>query len=331
MKKCTGFVILLLSGVISFSQLDSIIFFDYQCIPEKGKVYLNSKKLPKELKTYIGEMCFIPLQTFEYGQFNSVDDTWDEEIKVGLSPFYISATEVTNKLYREFCTEMGDKYLPDTTVWRSKLGYYEPYVELYFRHPAYDDYPVMGVSVEKAKAYCDWLTAKVKSILEKYPDLKEKLVIKDFRLPSSYEWECAARGGDRDAIYSFGKYFYYVDRHRRIQPYANFKDVRDESRLKIEGMPEDLYDVTAPVMSFKPNPYGLYNMSGNVAELTLTEFPESILKDLNRTIETENIGKYIIKGGSWSDTPYYLRITARKYMSRDEAARDTGFRVAMSY
>lgn len=83
--------------------------------------------------------------------------------KVTVSSFYMDETEIRNVDYREYCywlkrvfvdyPEVTRKALPDTLVWRSKLGYNEPYVEYYFRHPAYQNYPVVGINWLQANDY----------------------------------------------------------------------------------------------------------------------------------------------------------------------------------
>ncbi|MDP4226926.1 MAG: SUMF1/EgtB/PvdO family nonheme iron enzyme, partial [Bacteroidota bacterium] len=91
--------------------------------------------------------------------------------RVTVESFYMDETEVKNVDYREYThwlsrvfaeyPEVYRKALPDTLVWREKLAFNEPYVEYYFRHPAYDDYPVVGVNWLQANDYCSWRTDRV--------------------------------------------------------------------------------------------------------------------------------------------------------------------------
>jgi gliding motility-associated lipoprotein GldJ len=91
--------------------------------------------------------------------------------RVTVSSFYMDETEVRNVDYREYLywlsrvfldyPEVYRKALPDTLVWRSKLAWNEPFVELYLRHPSYQEYPVVGVNWLQANDYCAWRTDRV--------------------------------------------------------------------------------------------------------------------------------------------------------------------------
>lgn len=94
---------------------------------------------------------------------------------VTVSSFYMDKYEITNLNWREYLhwTEMVFGYaapklvqavLPDTLVWRDELAYNEPYVENYFRHPAFSFYPVVGVSWNQAMDYCKWRTDRVNEL-----------------------------------------------------------------------------------------------------------------------------------------------------------------------
>ena len=101
-----------------------------------------------------------------FSDWNNVPKT------VTVSSFYLDETEVRNVDYLEYLywinrvygqsyPEVYKKALPDTLVWRDKLGYNEPFVESYLRHPAYRNYPVVGVSWTQANDFCVWRTDRV--------------------------------------------------------------------------------------------------------------------------------------------------------------------------
>ncbi len=131
---------------------------------------------------------------------------WNNEPRtVTVSSFYMDETEVRNVDYREYLfwlrrvykdyPEVYRRALPDTLVWRSPMGFNDPYVQYYFRHPAYNNYPVVGVSWVKANDYCLWRTDRVNEQLliregELLPDpnqLNEKNFNTEAYLAGQYE------------------------------------------------------------------------------------------------------------------------------------------------
>ena len=96
--------------------------------------------------------------------------------RVTVSSFYMDETEVRNVDYREYIYWLervfGDNNLqvvynamPDTLVWRDPMAFNEPYVEYYFRHPSFNQYPVVGVNWLQANDYCLWRTDRVNELL----------------------------------------------------------------------------------------------------------------------------------------------------------------------
>jgi len=122
------------------------------------------------------------------------------------SGFKVDMTEVNNVDWREYLywisrTHGKNSYeyneaLPDTTVWSTETHYNEPYVEYYFRHPAYAKYPIVGISYEQAIAFCKWRSDRVNENLyikanKIEPDGKPITgfpEIYKFRLPTKKEW-----------------------------------------------------------------------------------------------------------------------------------------------
>ncbi len=216
---------------------------------------------------------------------------------------YASKYEVSNKLYMSFLNSLKESNKTnllsiaqiDTLKWIDKLSYNEPYVHYYHSHPAYQNYPVVNINYEGANLFCEWLTGQYNSD----PKRKFKKVL--FRLPSEKEWTTAAQAGDSTAIYPWeGKGL----RNKKGQIMCNFK-WESINTLELNGKGIDNADITAPVKSYWKNNFGLYNMSGNAAEM------------INE--------KGIVKGGSWRDDSEYLK-TQTKYKYDGNAQTFVGFR-----
>ncbi|MES2560629.1 MAG: SUMF1/EgtB/PvdO family nonheme iron enzyme [Bacteroidota bacterium] len=222
-----------------------------------------------------------------------------------------------------------EKIYPDTLVFMRDYtySYNEPMTQVYFWHPKYDDYPVVGVNWNQAKAFCRWRTIYLNSF---YNDLEESTVT-DFRLPTEYEWEYASRGGRDQNMYPWGGP--YVKNAKGCS-LANFKPMRGDY-MQDGG----LYPVK--VSSYFPNDFGLYDMAGNVAEWTISAYAESgnmFSHDLNpdyqydaKSDEPETLKRKVIRGGSWKDIAHFINCGTRTYEYQDSANSYTGFRCVMSY
>lgn len=217
---------------------------------------------------------------------------------------------------------------PDPFVWIRDFSYSynEPMTRQYFESPAFDDYPVVGVTWQQAKAFCHWRT----QLWNAEKDADEAL-IENFRLPTEFEWEYAARGGRNNAPYGWGGY--YV-RNSKGCLLGNFKPGRG-------NYAEDGGQHTVKVASYFPNDYGLYDMSGNVAEWTETAYTPNAyahIHDLNPDLKydakEDDPAQYklkVLRGGSWKDVYYFLQNGTRDREYQDSAKSYIGFRCAMTY
>ncbi|NJK86086.1 MAG: SUMF1/EgtB/PvdO family nonheme iron enzyme [Bacteroidales bacterium] len=218
---------------------------------------------------------------------------------------------------------------PDTLCWISDFTYSfnEPYAINYFWHPAYDNYPVVGVSWKQASAFAIWRTMLLNSALQS----KGNPGVHDYRLPLETEWEYAARGGLEHSMYPWGGYY---TRNKEGCFLANFKPLRG-------NYSDDGGVVTTAAGTYQPNEYGLYDMAGNVAEWTSTAFDESAYifsHDLNpdyrynaRPDDPPVMKRKVTRGGSWKDIGYFLQNGTRSYEYQDTCKSYIGFRCVRSY
>lgn len=232
--------------------------------------------------------------------------------------------ENANKQRSQFIEKKDISIYPDTLVWIRDFtySYNEPMSKKYFAHPAYGNYPVVGVNWKQATAFCEWRSAYLNSFLES----KKRLTESDFRLPTEAEWEYAARGGRSQVPFPWGGPYL---RNKKGCLLANFKPGRG-------NYPEDGAMYTVRADAYWPNDFGLYNMAGNVAEWTSSLYSEGAYNfqhDMNPDIrwnakdnEPPRMKRKVTRGGSWKDVGYFLQNSSRSYEYQDTTKSYIGFR-----
>ena len=215
---------------------------------------------------------------------------------------------------------------PDTTCWVNDFtnSDNEMYLRNYFSNPAYNEYPVVGVTWEQANAFCAWRTDYLLKGLG-----GAARYIQRYRLPTEAEWEYAARGKDgtefpwenTDVKNGDGCYF------------ANFKPDRG-------NYTKDGNLITSKTGIYAANSNGLYDMAGNVAEWTSTIYTEAgadAMNDLNPQLEYKaaledpyRMKKKTVRGGSWKDPESQIRSAWRSWEYQNQPRSYIGFRCVRS-
>ena len=194
---------------------------------------------------------------------------------------------------------------------------------MYFKQPGYAEYPVVGVTWEQAHAFCNWRT--------KYFNTYSAIEANDYRLPTEAQWEYAARGGRKMAMYPWGSNY---ARDGKGCFFANFKPYRGAYN-------DDTGTTTMKVAQFRPNDFGLFDMAGNVSEWTNSAYQSAAnthIHDLNpdysymaRKADPDILKRKVVKGGSWKDISYFLQCGVRTYEYQYESRPYIGFRCVRSY
>ena len=232
--------------------------------------------------------------------------------------------ENASKPRSQFIDKKNVMIYPDTLCWIRDFSYSynEPQTKRYYSHPAFNNYPVVGVSWKQATAFCEWRTHLLNSFL----DSKNRPSESDFRLPTEAEWEYAARGGRSQSMFPWGNYYL---RNKKGCLLANFKPGRG-------NYPEDGGFYTVRADAYWPNDFGLYNMAGNVSEWTSSLYYEggyNFQHDMNPDIrynakdsDPPRMKRKVLRGGSWKDVGFYLQTGTRAYEYQDTAKSYIGFR-----
>ena len=243
-----------------------------------------------------GNRVLVPDGTFIMGLFDE-DPLQLQQAglkRVTVSSFYVDKYEVSNREYRAWA-ERESGMEPDPEAW-TNAGSVVAW-ESYYGSAAFADYPVVAVTWNQAQSYCEGQGG---------------------RLPTEAEWEYVARSGRAGAIYPWNG---PEPRASNGGYLANYNPGRG-------GYAADGYAFTAPVAAFPSTPWGVYNISGNVAEWTLDNNSPSYsnLTDFNPRYESEDETSRIVRGGSWDSDAFFIGVGVRTSQEEDEASIYTGFR-----
>jgi formylglycine-generating enzyme required for sulfatase activity len=229
--------------------------------------------------------------------------------------FWMSETELTNEQYNVIFPEHNSRYIAQ--FWKDHVN------------PGYPanrpTQPVIRVSWNEAAAFCNKLSERIKAKVQ---------------LPTEAQWEWAARAGsDSD--------FWFGNTSSDFAPYENLAD-KQLSKMAVSGvdpqpMKEDnpsfpFYDyllrnrsvddgsmIVTDVAKYKPNPWGLYDIYGNVAEWTRSDFaPYPYQPDAVSAAQQK-----VIRGGSWIDRPKNATSYIRNSYYAWQPANNVGFRIIM--
>ena len=336
--------------ILIITVIFSILIFFTQCKSDDIKV--NKSKAPKG-------MILVKSKTFIQGAKVSDNYAMAREKpahKVTVDSFFIDITEVTNKQFKEFVKEtkyitvaereidweiMKKQLPPDTPkphdsilrpgslIFNKKVNavvnmnnysqWWTWKIGANWRHPSgpestikgKDNYPVVHIALEDALAYCKWANR---------------------RLPTEAEWESAAQGINSDAIFTWGNDAKVLN--SKANTWQGVFPVKNESK--------DGFEFISPVKSYASNSIGLYDMKGNVWEITSDLFNINYYKELPQENIVNPKGskkaynpqnpyqkEYVMKGGSFLCHESYcasFRISAKMGVAIDSASDHVGFR-----
>jgi formylglycine-generating enzyme required for sulfatase activity len=216
-------------------------------------------------------------------------------------PFWMATHETSNKLYALFDADHDSRLEPGDYL------HFDPVKRGYpLNEP---DQPVVKVSWERAVQFCEWLGHRTGLTVA---------------LPNENQWEWACRAGSNGT-------FWYDNADQGFTQYDNLADAQLTNNTRYEGKrwqwrpgimtQDDGYRVSSPVGSYEPNPWGLYDIHGNVAEWT-----SSIYESGSGTMPTLRV----VRGGSWADRPKWAGAGVRWGYREFQKVYNVGFRIIVT-
>jgi formylglycine-generating enzyme required for sulfatase activity len=235
--------------------------------------------------------------------------------------FALGRSEISVAQFREFVRASG--YVPDSqrlggaSVYDGRSGVmrddrHATWQDNYAGHPAGDTDPVVNVSWNDAHAYVQWLSSRTG---------------KRYRLPSEAEFEYAERGGT-DTRYWWGN----GTPSSKVENLTGGGDRSDRGRRWTNAFTgyRDGYWGSAPIQSFSPNPFGLYDISGNLSEWVADCWHVNYTRAAADGSAWVNPGcaQRVVRGGSWGSSPEQVRSAYRLGADASTRSGRVGFRVA---
>jgi formylglycine-generating enzyme required for sulfatase activity len=266
------------------------------CLILKTKNMKSVKLLPRVIVLFL---LSIVLSSNELPDFKKNYVQFDKNL-------FASRYELTNLEYREFINDLKStgqsdklaKCLYDSAKWETRFqsSFNEPLTKMYHWHPGYNNYPVVNITKEAADLYCEWLTDKYNLL----SDRKYKKVL--FRLPSELEWKKLASPLAGHNLPWYGNFPYESGSEKIAVANIKVRDyVSDKSNFNFDGAV-----VTSVVGKYKANNSGIYDVIGNVSEMTQSG---------------------VLKGGSWDS--FLDECTVDKVQNYELPDPRVGFRVIM--
>ncbi len=249
---------------------------------ERQRLTVSQYEREPELER-VGNMVKVPAGVYWMGSNAGQGFTNESPYHpVYLNEFWLDMYEVTIMEYVDFLNAGGhDRHYHPIMRDEKACGIFVSETGEFAAVPGREDYPVTYIAWEDANAYAAWAGK---------------------RLPTEAEWEAAARGGIRGAMFSTGEYV--------SQSLANYSGRRRR----------DFWDHTSPIGVFPPNRYGLYDMCGNVWEWVQDYYhpnfykPDTMFNPVYLAEDNPVLKYRMIRGGSWADDvdkDSYLRVSAR--------------------
>jgi formylglycine-generating enzyme required for sulfatase activity len=281
---------------------------------EAAKLEAYTQEIPLAVGSKI-DLIPIPAGKFKIGSDPKSHNHKPDEApqrEIVIPAFFMAKLETTWDIYRPYMengkarnkdgtlnrdADMSTSEAPDVksdeTLIDTVTQPTPPYIPMHFSMgDGYSkDYPAVGITHHAANKFCEWLSAQTGNF---------------YRLPTEAEWEYACRAGTMTA-YSFG------DDASKLGEYAWFADNSEFQYQKVGTK--------------KPNPWGLYDMHGNAAELTLDQYTADVyakIKDgvINPWVAAPNRYPTVFRGGHWDTEAAMLRSAARGQTSAELKAID---------